>query len=296
MSQIHPMSVIDPSARLGRDVRIGPFCHVGPEIELGDGCVLHTHVTLLGPATIGRGNVFFPNCTIGADPQDLKYKGGRTRLVIGDDNRFRENVTVHRGTEVDRHSDGITRIGNHNLLMVGVHVAHDCDIGNHCILANHVLLAGHVRLEDCVNVGGSSAMHHFVTVGRYAYVGGMTRVTHDVPPYMKVEGHDQLVRAPNTTGMTRWKIDADSVAAMKQAFRLLYARRGERSPGRTADALAQIESNGLMNDPHVRYLVEFLKRKMAIGIFGRQREHFRTDGDCDRDAFYRVSESKPASA
>lgn len=286
MSQIHPMSVIDPAARIGRDVRIGPFCHIGPEVELGDGCVLQTHVTLLGPATIGRGNVFFPNCTIGADPQDLKYKGGRTRILIGDDNRFRENVTVHRGTEVDKHSDGVTRIGSHNLLMVGVHIAHDCDIGDHCILANHVLLAGHVKLEDCVNVGGSSAMHHFVTVGRYAYVGGMTRVTHDVPPYMKIEGYDQDVRAHNAKGMQRWHISDESIIAVKRAFRLLYARRGERSPTRTTDALREIEGDGLIGDPHVRYLVDFLKRKTAIGIFGRQREHFRTDSDADRAGFY----------
>lgn len=295
MSQIHPMSVIDSTARIGRDVTVGPFCHVGPHVELGDGCVLQSNVTLLGPATVGRGNIFYPNCTIGADPQDLKFKGGTTRVIIGDDNRFRENVTVHRGTEVDRHSDGTTRIGSHNLFMVGVHVAHDCDIANHCILANHVLLAGHVKLEDCVNVGGSTAMHHFVTVGRYAYVGGMTRVTHDAPPYMKIEGYDQRVRAPNSKGMQRWHIDDASVQAVKQAFRLLYARRGEHSPGRTVDAMREIEGNGLIGDPHVRYLVDFLKLKMSIGIFGRQREHFRSDSDADRAGFYGAGEAKPTA-
>lgn len=293
MNNIHPSAVIDSGAKLGRDVRIGPLCYVAAGVELGDGCTLHSQVTLLGQATIGRGNTFFPHCTIGAEPQDLKFKGGQTRIIIGDDNRFRENVTVHRGTEVDKHSDGITRIGSHNLFMVGVHVAHDCDIGNHCILANHVLLAGHVKLEDCVNVGGCSAMHHFVTIGRYAYVGGMTRITHDAPPYMKVEGYDQLVRAPNSKGMQRWQIADDSIQAVKQAFRLLYARRGERSPGRTSEALREIESNGLMNDLHVGYLVEFLKRKTAIGIFGRQREHFRVDTDADRAGFYAPAAAQP---
>ncbi len=286
MSEIHPSACVDPRARLGRDVRIGPFCLVGPEVELGDGCVLHGHCTLLGPSTFGAANQFFPYCTIGGPPQDLKYKGGPTRLRVGDHNVFRENVTVHRGTEVDRNSGGMTRIGSHNLLMVGVHVAHDADIGSHVILANGVQIAGHVRIEDCVNVGGASAMHHFVTVGRNAFVGGMTRITHDVAPYMKVQGYDQLVRGVNAEGLRRWRIPESSILALKRAARLLYARRGERSPGRTLEALRQIEEDGLMADEHVRYLVEFLRRKLEIGIFGRAREHFRSDTPEDREAFY----------
>lgn len=286
MSEIHPSAVVDPRARLGRDVYIGPFCHVGAEVELGDGCILHGHCTLLGPSTFGVGNEFFPYCTIGGPPQDLKYRGGPTRLRVGDYNVFRENVTVHRGTEVDRRSGGVTRIGSRNLLMVGVHVAHDADIGDHVILANCVQLAGHVRIEDCVNVGGASAMHHFVTVGRNAFVGGMTRITHDVAPYMKVQGYDQAVRGVNTEGMRRWHIPESSIRAIKRAARFLYARRGERSPGRTVEALREIESDGLIADEHVRYLVEFLRRKLEIGIFGRVREHFRSDAPEDRAAFY----------
>lgn len=282
MSQIHPTAFVDPRAELGRDVRVGPFCHVGPEVVLGDGCELIAHVTLLGPATFGPGNTFYPFSVLGAPPQDLKYRGGPTRLEVGAHNTFREHVTANRGTELDRRSGGVTRIGDHNLLMIGVHVAHDADIGDHIILANYVQIAGHVRIEDRVVVGGASAMHHFVTVGRNAYVGGMTRLTHDVPPYMKVEGYDQLVRGVNVEGMRRWGVAPASIAAMKAAARILYARRGARSPLRTAEALRQIEGNGLMDDEHVRYLVEFLRRKLEIGVYGRVREHDRSDTPADR--------------
>ncbi len=286
MPLIHPSAVVDARAELADDVQVGPLCHVGPQVRLGPGCVLHSHVTLLGPSAFGRENEFFPGCVLGAAPQDLKYRGGQTSLEVGDRNQFREYVTVHRGTEVDRQSCGVTRIGSRNLFMVGVHVAHDADIGNSVILANCVLLAGHVRIEDCVNVGGATAMHHFVTVGRYSFVGGMTRVTHDVPPYMKVLGYDQEVRGVNGHGMRRWKIPDKSIQSVKTCARMLYARRGGKSPGRTAEALREIEADGLASDEHVRYLVGFLRRKLEIGIYGRVREHFRTDKDADREAYY----------
>jgi UDP-N-acetylglucosamine acyltransferase len=286
MSQIHPTAYVDPKAELGEDVIVDAFSYVGPQVQLGDGCRLAPRVTLLGPARFGPRNVFHSGCVLGAEPQDLKYKGGPTRLEVGTENIFRELVTVHRGTEVDRQSGGATRIGDHNLFMVGVHIAHDADLGNHIIIANAVQLAGHVCLEDCVVVGGASAMHHFVTVGRNAYVGGMTRVTHDVPPFMKVLGYDQAVRGVNVEGMRRWRFPAESITKVKEAARLLYARRGERSPLRTHEALAAIEADGLARDEHVRYLADFLRQKLDIGIFGRVREHFRSDADDDRAAFY----------
>lgn len=299
MSRIHPLAHVEPGAQLGPNVEIGPFCYVGDGVQLGDDCRLFPHVTLLGPATIGPRNRFFPQCVIGSPPQDLKYKGGPTRVVIGSDNIFREHVTIHRGTEVDRRSGGITRIGDHNLLMVGVHIAHDAELQNNIILANQVQLAGHVLIENCVNVGGASCMHHFVTVGRNAFVGGMTRVTHDVPPYMKAQGDNAAIRAVNSEGLKRWKFPAESIAALKAAFRLLYARRGEHSPGRTLDALREIEQDGMLHDEHVRYLVEFLRRKLQIGIFGRVREHGRSDAPADREAFYAVAgpgDGAPAAA
>lgn len=286
MAQIHPLASIDPAARLGRNVSVGPFCHVGPDVEIGDDCVLHAHVTVLGPTRIGPRNTFYSQCVIGSAPQDLKYRGGPTRVEIGSDNIFRELVTVHRGTEVDRRSGGVTRIGDHNLLMVGVHVAHDVEMRSNIILANQVQLAGHVLIEDCVNVGGASCMHHFVTVGRYAFVGGMTRVTHDVPPYMKAQGDNAAIRAVNSEGLKRWRFSPESIAAIKRAFRLLYARRGEHSALRMVEALDEIEAGALMQDAHVQYLVRFLRIKMQIGVFGRAREHFRNDSHADREHFY----------
>ena len=295
MTTIHPTAYVDPRAELGADVEVGPFSYIGPDVRLGDECRLGPRVTLLGPAEFGPRNVFFPGCVLGAAPQDLKYKGGPTRLVVGAENVFREHVTVHRGTEVDRQSGGVTRIGNHNLIMVGVHVAHDAELGNHIIIANAVQLAGHIRIEDCVVIGGATAMHHFVTVGRHAYVAGVSRVVHDVPPYMKVFGYEQDVRGVNVEGLRRWRIADESIARLKAAARLLYARRGARSPLRTGEALRRIEENGLMQDEHVRYLVEFLRRKLTIGIYGRVREHYRSDTDADRAAFYgcRPAGSRP---
>lgn len=286
MSEIHPTAVVDSRAQLGRDVTIGAYAIVGRDVELGDGCILHPHASVLGPARYGRGNEFFPYSVVGGPPQDLKYKGGPTRLEVGDQNVFREHVTAHRGTEVDRRSAGVTRIGNRGLFMIGVHIAHDADIGDHIIIANGVQLAGHVRIEDFANLGGMSGMHHFVTVGRYAFVGAMSRITHDVPPYMKVVGHDQQVRGVNGHGMRRWKIGHSSMLAIKRAWRLLYVRRRSRAGLRMLDAMTEIENNGLMHDEHVRYLVEFLRRKHEIGIFGRSREHERFDVPADRAAFY----------
>ncbi len=286
MTAIHPTAFVDPQAELGQNVEVGPFSYVGPNVHLGDGCHLAPRVTLLGPAIFGPRNAFHSGCILGAAPQDLKYRGGPTRLVVGRDNIFRELVTIHRGTEVDRQSGGTTTIGDHNLFMVGVHVAHDAEIGNNIIIANSVQLAGHVRLEDCVVVGGASAMHHFVTVGRNAYVAGMTRITHDVPPFMKVLGYDQAVRGVNIEGLRRWGVSAASINKIKAAARLLYARRGERSPLRTTEAIQAIEDNGLGDDDYVRYLINFLRHKLEVGIFGRAREHYRSDKDTDRKEFY----------
>ncbi|MBN2445176.1 MAG: acyl-ACP--UDP-N-acetylglucosamine O-acyltransferase [Phycisphaerae bacterium] len=294
MSRIHPTAFVDPHAVLGENVIVGPFSYVGPDVVLGDGCELHSHVTITGPTEVGNENVFYPQCVIGAAPQDLKFKGGPTRVLIGSNNIFREHVTVHRGTEVDLRSEGTTRIGNNSLLMIGVHVAHDSQIGNHVILANNVLVAGHVEIQDCVNVGGASAMHHFVTVGRYAFVGGMTRMTSDVPPYMKISGYNAAVRAVNTEGMRRWQIPGKSIDAVRQAFRLLFGRRAEQAVGQTKEAIARIESNGLIEDQHVRYLVKFLERKTANGVFGRAREQGRQDSQQDRDRFYRADEEEEA--
>lgn len=286
MPEIHPTAIVDPKAELAADVRVGPMCFIDAGVRLGPGCELYPHVTLLGPSTFGAGNTFYPYCVLGAAPQDLKYKGGPTELVVGDHNQFREHVTIHRGTEVDTVSQGVTRIGSRNLFMVGVHVGHDADICNNVIFANYVQMAGHVRVEDCANIGGVAAMHHFVTIGRYAFVGGMTHVSHDVPPFMKVFGFDQRVRGVNTPGLQRWGFPEGSIRNLRKAAKLLYFRRDDSTALQTSAALDQIEADGLIEDANVRYLVEYVRRKLEFGVFGRAREHFRTDTDADRAGFY----------
>lgn len=293
MSKIHPTACVDPKAELGSAVEVGPFCYVGPGVRLGDDCELIAHVTLQGPSLFGTRNRFFPQSVLGAAPQDLKYKGGPTTLVVGDENCFREHVTVHRGTEVDRLSGGATRIGSRNLFMVGAHVAHDCEIGDNVILANSVLLAGHVKIENYVNVGGASAMHHFVTVGRNAFVAGMTRITHDAPPYMKIEGYDQAIRGVNQTGLRRWGITAESSRNLRSAFRVLYARKAGRTRCDMRQLLNEVRSNGLFEDPHVCYLVDFLERKLDVGVYGRARESLRRDTVADIVRFYDAPAEAP---
>jgi UDP-N-acetylglucosamine acyltransferase len=286
MSRIHPTAVVDPKAELGRDVEIGPYCCVGPGVMLGDGCRLVAHVTLSGPSEFGPNNIFYPFVALGEAPQDLKYKGGPTRLVVGSHNVFREHVTAHRGTEVDRQSGGVTRIGDHNLFMIGVHIAHDAEIGNHVILSNHVQVAGHVRIEDQVAIGGVTGLHHFVTIGRLAFVAAMSRVGHDVPPYMMVGGYDQAVRGVNIEGLRRWGIAEASIEAIKAAGRLLYGPRGGGGPATIAEALRRIEADGLVHDEHVRYLVQFLRQRLDGAVFGRVRELRRSDTPDDRAEFY----------
>lgn len=294
MSFIHPTAVVDASASLGNDVHIDAFSYVGPGVQLGDRCRLHPHVTITGPAKIGPDNEFFSQCVVGAAPQDLKYRGEESHVVIGEHNAFREMVTVHRGTAVDQVSGGVTRIGDRNLFMVGVHLAHDCHIGNHVILANSVQVAGHVRIEDCVNIGGISAMHHFVTIGRHAFIGGMTRMNSDVPPYMKVSGYKPEVRGINDRGMRRWQIPDESIAALKKAYRLLYARRSSQV-GRTSEALAELETSPLSQDEHVKYLIQHVRAQLDAGGFGRAREMHRSDSDADRERFYSAQSAEKSS-
>ncbi|MDF1702854.1 MAG: acyl-ACP--UDP-N-acetylglucosamine O-acyltransferase [Planctomycetota bacterium] len=216
MSRIHPTAVIDASAQLADDVEVGAHCVIDGPVVLGAGNRLLPNVTIMGATTIGSGNVFYPGSVIGAAPQDLKHQGEVTRLEIGDDNHFREHVTVHPGTVT---GGGLTTLGSGNLLMVGSHVAHDCRVGSGIVLANHVLLAGHVIVHDRAILNGASALHHFTTVGRFAYVGGLTRITQDVHPFTIIEGHPARVRACNTVGLRRAGVEADDIAIVKAAVR-----------------------------------------------------------------------------
>jgi UDP-N-acetylglucosamine acyltransferase len=219
-SRIHPTAVIDPSAEIGADVEIGPYCVVHAGVRLGDGCWLQNHVTLAGPLTVGKGNRFFAFGSIGQQTQDLKYKGEPTYCEIGDDNTFREFVTVHRGTG----SDDKTVIGSHNNFLSYAHIAHDCKVGNHCIFSNNGTLAGHVVVGDHVILGGLSAVHQFCRVGNGAMTGGCTKIVQDLPPHMIADGNPAAVRSVNTVGMQRHGYSDAAVRVVKEAHRLLYRK------------------------------------------------------------------------
>ena len=283
MSTIHPTAVVETTAQMADEVVVGPHCYVGPHVALGRGCHLRNHVTITGHTTIGTGNVFFANAVIGEIPQDLKYRGEPTRLEIGADNSFRENVTVHAGTES---GGSITRIGDNNHVMVGVHVAHDAWLGNRVIVANNTLIAGHVKIEDGVTIGGAAAMHHFTTIGKYAYIAGMTRITTDVPPFMKFAGYPGRVRGLNTEGLGRWGFAEADIDALRQVYRQLFGKRQQQKHATLEDALQAVESQGPL-DTNVTYLVEFIRRSLDHGLAGRYLESVRTNRTMDRSAFYR---------
>jgi len=254
---IHPSAVIDPSACIADSVIIGPSCVVGPDVQIGSGTHLYNHVTVQCNTTIGEDNRFYPFCVIGGDPQDKKFDGETTTLHIGNRNQIREHVTIHRGTG---HGVGNTTIGDDNLLMVGAHVAHDCSLGNDIVIANQVMLAGHITVEDCATIGGGAGINQFSRIGRCAYVGGLARITRDVPPYMIVEGVPAEVRAVNIVAMTRRGYSDDVIDAMKEAYRRLFKENG----GALADRMENVLRDLGTFDP-----VQHLCAAMAASAAGR---------------------------
>ncbi|GMV96408.1 MAG: acyl-[acyl-carrier-protein]--UDP-N-acetylglucosamine O-acyltransferase [Phycisphaerae bacterium] len=249
---------------------------------MGDGCRLHNHATVTGRTVCGRDNEFYPGCVIGCPPQDLKYKGGPTRLEIGDDNVFRECVTVHTGTEV---GGGLTRIGSHNRFLVGVHVAHDVVIGDDCIVSNYTQIAGHAQIEDRVTIGGMVGIHHFATVGTLTYIAAMSRVGADTPPFMVIEGFPAEVRGFNKKGMRRWGYSEQQIRAVQEAWKILFSNRAREYGESLLDRLDVLERRADLNG-EVRYLCQSLRRSLVNGVFGRYLESHRRDTDEDRKGFY----------
>ena len=251
MQEIHPHAVVAASARLGAGVRVGAFAVAGDHVELGEGCVLQPHAVVQGPARIGRNNVFFPFSSIGADPQDLKFKGERTELIIGDANAFRECVTVSRGTAG---GGGVTTIGSDNLFMAYAHIAHDCHVGSHTIFANGATLAGHVEVEDFATIGAFSPVHQFCRIGRYAYVGASTVITQDVPPFSRVVTQRETKSyGVNTIGLGRHGFDGQRIKSIHRAFRLLV-----RSKLNTTQAIAEMRAT-LNGSADVDELIRFVE-------------------------------------
>jgi len=268
MACIHPTAVVDPSAELAEDVDVGPWCVIGPQVTIGARTILRSHVTIESHARIGADNVFYPFASIAATPQDRKYRGEETWLEMGDRNHVREQVTLHRGTG---NGGGITRIGSGNLLMVGVHVAHDCVIGSEVTIANAAMLAGHVHVGDGASIGGGAGFHHFVSIGTCAFVGGMARQSRDVPPYLISEGFPARIRGYNHIQMARRGIAEDSIEAVRTAYRRLYCEPGAAMSARIERLRAEF--------PGVAELHELCDAIVASagGFHGRALEAQRTD-------------------
>jgi UDP-N-acetylglucosamine acyltransferase len=217
---IHPSAVIESGAKLGANVRVGAFAYIAGDVEIGDGTVIGPHCSVTGPTRIGRDNHFVGHAAIGGDPQDKKFKGERTELVIGDRNNVREFVTLNRGTG---DGGGVTRIGNDNLLLAYTHVAHDCDVGNHCVFSNNSTLAGHVIVEDWVIMSGFAGAHQFCRIGAHAFLGMGVLISGDVPPFTMVATEaGGRPRGVNSEGLKRRGFDTERISAIKRAYRTLY--------------------------------------------------------------------------
>ncbi|HUM06196.1 MAG TPA: acyl-ACP--UDP-N-acetylglucosamine O-acyltransferase [Terriglobales bacterium] len=220
---IHPTAIIDPNARVHPTCKIGPYCVIGPGVELGQGCHLVSHVALEGPTKIGADNGFFPFASIGMAPQDLTYAGEPTRLEIGNHNEIREYVTINRGTVK---GGGVTRVGDHNLIMAYTHIAHDCQIGSHIIMANAATLGGHVTVEDWANVGALCPIHHFVRIGTHSIIGGGSTITQDVLPFSKTSAERGThAYGLNSIGLERRGFTQERIKKLHHAYRVLLASK-----------------------------------------------------------------------
>ena len=247
---IHPTAIVDPSATIAPSADIGPYVVIGADVSIGARTVVKANVCMEGPLEVGEDNVFFPYSTIGLAPQDLKYNGERSRTRIGHRNKIREMVTIHRGTEG---GGMLTSIGDDNLLMVQVHVAHDVQIGSHCVLSHAATIGGHVCIEDWSVIGAGSALHQFCRVGRHAMIGGYSVVTQDVLPFSTTSGkRDVKVYGENKTGLERRGFSAENIEALHKAFRLL-----SRSKLNTSQAIEKIQAE-VGTVPEVEQLLRFI--------------------------------------
>ncbi|WP_449727830.1 acyl-ACP--UDP-N-acetylglucosamine O-acyltransferase [Gilvimarinus japonicus] len=246
---IAPQAIIHPDAKLADDVRVGPWTIIGPDVEIGAGSVIASHVVIKGPTRIGKNNQVFQFSTVGEDTPDLKYNGEPTRLVIGDHNIIREGVTIHRGTVQDRSE---TTIGNHNLIMAYVHIGHDSVLGDHCILVNNTSLAGHVVVGDWAILSGFTLVHQFCNIGAHSFSGMGCAIGKDVPAYVLVNGAPAAAKSVNAEGLRRRGFSKDEIAAVSRAFKVIYRR------GLTVDeALLQLEQLAL-ECPAIRPMIDSL--------------------------------------
>jgi len=256
-ADIHPTAILHPAARIGAGTVVGPYVSIGENVQIGRDCKIGKSTVIDGWTTIGDGNEIFPMASVGLVPQDLKFGGEPTRLVIGDRNVIREFVTIHRGTSG---GGGLTSIGDRNLLMAYTHIAHDCHVANDTIFGNAATLAGHVFVDDFANIGAFSGVHQFCRVGKYAFIGGYSVVTKDALPYAKTVGNRARIYGINTIGLIRRGFSQERIAKLRRAYRhLLHSN--------TSRALAQIERDATLQSDEVRYVVEFIRSsKRGVGL------------------------------
>ena len=253
---------VDPRAEIDEDVHIGPFSVIGPHVRIGRGTRIQNNVTLMGKVTIGEENRLYPGVVVGGEPQDIICPGADTEVIIGNNNIFRECVTVNRGSEKE---EGITSLGDNNFLMACCHVAHDCRVGSHVIITNNSLLGGHVHVHDHVTLSGAVAVHHFTTLGSYCFVAGVSAVRHDVPPYMLAEGYPARPRCINVVALKRNGFSPEAINSLSEAHRLLY-----RAKVGLDNAREILRGKGHLV-PQVNHLLNFVQEQQA-GRHGRGRE------------------------
>lgn len=258
-AKIHPTAVVEPGATVGAGVEIGPYCCVGPQVQLADDVVLRSHVVIDGSTEVGPRTVIYPFASIGSPPQDLKYEGEKSRLVIGADNTIREHVTMNPGTA----GGGLlTKVGEGCLFMIGAHVAHDCQIGDHVVMANNASLAGHVTIGDYAILGGLAGVHQFVRVGAHAIIGGMTGVENDVIPYGSVLGERGRLAGLNLVGMRRRGFSKAQIASLRSVYRLLFTdTNGDTVCERLDEAEAAFAGNAAVMD-----ILDFVRAESPRGL------------------------------
>ena len=269
MSKIHPSAIVAPSAELGEDVEIGPFAVIGERVVIGAGTQIGPQAQVLDYSRIGARCEIHQGAVIGGIPQDKKFHGEETSTVLGDDNVIREYTTINRGTEG---GGGKTILGNNNLVMSYVHIAHDCIIGNHVILGSYTGLTGHVVMNDYSATSGMVGIHHFCRVGKMAYVGGFSKVTQDVPPFVMADGNPCRYRGLNLVGLRRNTLSPGAIAGLKEAYRVLFVDKA----GNLSEILEEIKQQEEYSFPEVQELVQFMAER-SQNTKARYLENFRAD-------------------
>jgi UDP-N-acetylglucosamine acyltransferase len=260
-TQIHPTAIVDDKAILGQDVIIGPYSIIGPHVTLGDRTRCRSHVIIEGHTAIGADCDIYPFVSLGTDPQDVQYKGEPTQLLIGHNNIIREYVTMNRGSNKE---DGITQVGNHGMFMIGVHIAHDCKVGDYVVMANQASMGGHVHIGDYVILGGLCAIHQFVHVGDHAMIGGMSRVANDVIPFGMARGPSAHLTGLNIVGLRRRGFDREEIFELRKAYRLLFVDEGTME-----DRLYNTESMFSDSEPVMR-LIDFIRTESSRSLMTEQ--------------------------